>query len=161
MSSLRRCWKFPKISESTCYSSGGQLRPVRLPVRAHHLRSLSTATPGPAGAPSRSLVATIFSLRSALTLALGGVFLGVGFAIGADFANDEQQPPLKPVYGTPEHFALAIGELKASFAGEAVTTAPDQLAAHGYSPNCHHPGMPPCFCIQVFTAVVMLIIFFG
>ena len=75
---------------------------------------------------------------------MGGVFLGVGYAIGADFA-DEGQPPLKPVYGTPEDFALAIEELKASFAGEAVTTAPDQLAAHGYSPNCHHPGMPLLF----------------
>ncbi|KAI9452798.1 FAD-binding domain-containing protein [Lactarius psammicola] len=50
--------------------------------------------------------------------------------------------PLKPIYGTPEDFARAIEELRASFAGEAVTTAPEQLTAHGFSPNYHHPGLP-------------------
>jgi D-lactate dehydrogenase (cytochrome) len=66
--------------------------------------------------------------------------LGLGYYIGAR-SNNVLQPPLNPVYGTPEEFARAIEELRASFAaGEAVTTAPDQLAAHGFSPNSHHPG---------------------
>ncbi|KAI0299658.1 FAD-linked oxidase-like protein [Multifurca ochricompacta] len=48
----------------------------------------------------------------------------------------------KPVYGTPEEFARAIEELRTLFAEGAVTTAKDQLEAHGFSPNAHHPGCP-------------------
>ena len=90
----------------------------------------------------------ICSRRNALALALSGALLGLEYYIGvqsnnvgAADASARRQPTPKSVYGTPEDFARAIGELRAAFAGEAVTTAPDQLATHGFSPNSHHPGM--------------------
>lgn len=143
----------PRIS--TYYGSGGLPRPVR----PHHLRSLSAEASG--RATTQGLA--VCSPRNALALALGGALLGLGYYIGAHSnnvsvadASVQRQPTPKPVYGTPEDFARAIGELRASFAEEAVTTAPDQLAAHGFSPNSHHPGML-CFCIPV-TSFVMLIV---
>ena len=63
-----------------------------------------------------------------------------------------ETPPPKPVYGSPEDFARATEELKTLFSKDAVTTDEDQLEAHGFSPNAHHPGMPchsdtnPWFC---------------
>ncbi|KAI9430533.1 FAD-binding domain-containing protein [Lactarius indigo] len=88
------------------------------------------------------------STRTPLALALAGALLGLGgYYIGARSNNDGVElvnatASLPPVYGTPEDFARAIEELRASFVGEAVTIAPDELVAHGFSPNCHHPGLP-------------------
>jgi len=124
------------------------------------LRPLSTAASE--GAPAQGPAAS--STRTPLALALGGALLGLGgYYIGARSNNvgvevadttastSSLQPSLKPVYGTPEDFARAIEELRVSFGGEAVTTAPDQLAAHGFSPNCHHPGTP-CFAFRVLAS---------
>ena len=129
----------PRIS--TSYGSGG----LSKPVCPHHLRSLSAEASG--RAPTQR--PAICSPRNALALALGGALLGLGYYIGAQSNNlsaadgsARRQPTPRPVYGTPEDFARAIEELRASFVGEAATTAPDQLAAHGFSPNSHHPGMP-------------------
>ena len=139
MPSLWRRWRVPRIS--TYYGSSG----LSKPVCPHHLRSLSTETSG--RAPTQR--PAICSPRNALALALSGALLGLGYYIGAQSnslsaadGSARRQPTPKPVYGTPEDFARAIEELRASFVGEAVTTAPDQLAAHGFSPNSHHPGMP-------------------
>ena len=136
MLSRWRC-KVPRIP--TYYGNAGR------PVRSHHLRSISSATSE--AAPKQR--PAICSPRNAPALALGGALLGLGYYIGArsnDFSATDtasgRQPPLKPVYGTPEDFACAIEELKVSFVGDAVTTAPDQLVAHGFSPNSHHPGAP-------------------
>jgi hypothetical protein len=129
------------LKKSAHCFSGGQPR-LFVPV---HLRPLSTAA-------TQSLSSTA-STRAALAFAaLGGVILGVGGYyvgkrsnnIGVNVATAralEFPLPQKQVYGTPEDFSRAIEELRASFAEEAVTTAQDQLEAHGVSPNTHHPGM--------------------
>lgn len=126
---------------STYHGSAGRLRPIP----SHHLRSISSAASG--GEPKQR--PAICSPRNAFALALGGSLLGLGYYLGArsnDFsaadAPSGRQPPLKPVYGTPADFARAIEELKASFVGDAVTTAPEQLVAHGFSPHSHLPGFP-------------------
>lgn len=144
MPSIWRGCRTPRIS--TFYGSGRWSRPI-----PHHLRPLSTPASG--GAPARGPVAS--STRTALALALGGAFLGLGYYVGARSNTvvagafpSALQPPLKPVYGTPEEFARAIEELKASFSEDAVTTEPDQLEAHGFSPNFHFPGTP-CFAFRV------------
>jgi D-lactate dehydrogenase (cytochrome) len=83
-------------------------------------------------------------------LVLGSVVLGLGgYYVGARSANHAsvstsraiEIPSSKPVYGTPEDFARAIEELKTLFSEEAVTTAEDQLEAHGFSHNSPYPGM--------------------
>lgn len=124
---------------STYYGSAGRLRPVP----SHHLRLISSSASG-GGLKQRP---AICSPRNSFALALGGALLGLGYYLGArsnDFSAADtpsgRQPPLKPVYGTPEDFARAIEELKASFVGDAVTTAPEQLVAHGFSPHSHLPG---------------------
>ena len=129
----------PRIS--TYYGSADRL--VLRPVRYHRLRSISSA----ASEATPKQRPAICSPRNAPALALGGFLLGLGYYMGArsnDFSAtntaSDRQPPLKPVYGTPEDFARAVEELKASFVEDAVTTAPDQLVAHGFSPNSHHPG---------------------
>ncbi|KAH8992583.1 FAD-linked oxidase-like protein [Lactarius hatsudake] len=123
----RRGWKAPRLSTRL------------LPVRLHHLRPLSTAASE--GVPAKG--PAVSSTRTPLALALAGALLGFGgYYIGARSNNVGVEVSPSPVYGTPEDFARAIDELKALFVGEAVTTAPDQLVAHGFSPNCHLPGLP-------------------
>ena len=65
-----------------------------------------------------------------------------GYYVGTRLASESKTPvpTSKPVYGTPEDFARAIKELKTLFSEETVTTVEDQLKAHGFSPNTHHPG---------------------
>ncbi len=78
-------------------------------------------------------------------LGLGGYYIGAHSKnAGVEVANTTTSPsPRKPVYGTPEDFARAIEELRASFAeAEQVTTVPEQLVTHGFSPNSHLPGAP-------------------
>jgi hypothetical protein len=60
----------------------------------------------------------------------------------------------KPVYGTSEDFARAIEELKSSFVEDAVTTAEDQLEAHGFSSNTHLPGTPGCSDEVVHSSIL-------
>lgn len=136
---LRWGCRVPRIS--TYHGNAGRL--VLRPVRSYRLRSISSAASE--AAPKQR--PAICSSRNAPALALGGFLLGLGYYMGArsdEFSATEtastRQPPLKPVYGTPEDFARAIEELKASFVEDAVTTALDQLVAHGFSPNSHHPG---------------------
>ena len=57
---------------------------------------------------------------------------------------------------TPEDFACAIGALRASFAGDVVMTAPDQLAAHSFR-HILITLVCPYFCILV-TSIMMLIV---
>jgi D-lactate dehydrogenase (cytochrome) len=81
---------------------------------------------------------------SVFALALGSVVLGLGgYYVGArsnHYQSESPGSPSKPVYGTPEDFSRAIEELKTLFSEETVTTAKDQLEAHGFSPNVYHPG---------------------
>ena len=71
-------------------------------------------------------------------IGLGGYYVGTR----SNHHTPVEYPgsPSKPVYGTPEDFARAIQELKTLFSEETVTTAEDQLEAHGFSPNVYHPG---------------------
>lgn len=132
-----RGWRAPRIS--TYHACG------RCPVRPHHLRPLST-TASSGGAPSQGPAVSRSLTRTALGLALSGGLLGLGYLVGArsNSVGVEAFPssPPKPVYGTPEEFARAIEELRTLFAGDAVTTAPDELTTHGFSPNSHFPGTP-------------------
>lgn len=54
-------------------------------------------------------------------------------------------------YGSPEDFKKAVEELQELFGpeedspGELVTTNPDVLLSHGYSPLIHHEGEPYLF----------------
>ncbi|KAI0276801.1 hypothetical protein BGY98DRAFT_1090140 [Russula aff. rugulosa BPL654] len=81
------------------------------------------------------------SASTVFALALGGVALGLGgYYVGVRRGIETPSP--KPVYGTPEDFGHAIEELKTLFSKDTVTTDQDQLEAHGFSPNAHHPGFP-------------------
>jgi hypothetical protein len=110
-------------------------------VRPHHVRLLGTANGnGRAGGAASS---------NGFALALGSVVLGLGgYYVGArsNLNHDRRGSPPKPVYGTPEEFARAIEELKSLFSEEIVTTAADQLKAHGVSPNTHIPGAVYTLC---------------
>ncbi|KAI0061426.1 FAD-binding domain-containing protein [Artomyces pyxidatus] len=77
-------------------------------------------------------------------LAVVGSLLGLGgYYLGALSHSTELAGAAKPVYGTKEDFGRAIKDLKAVFPSEdAVSTNPDDLAAHGISPNTWHPGLP-------------------
>ena len=45
-------------------------------------------------------------------------------------------------FGSSDDFKKAIQELQATFpADDKVSTDPDDLRVHGFSPNDHHPGM--------------------
>ncbi|KAI0052727.1 FAD-binding domain-containing protein [Auriscalpium vulgare] len=105
-------------------------------TNAHSVAFASTST--------RTTSAT--SLPSRLVLALGGSLLGAaGYYIGTISTGHHADATAgkKPVYGTPGDFARAIKELKAAFPlDDVVTTDPDDLSAHGISPNTWHPGNP-------------------
>ncbi|KAH9057494.1 FAD-binding domain-containing protein [Lactarius vividus] len=144
MSLSWKSWRPP--TRSACCFSGGSPR-LRAP---NYLRPLSTAARGGPSAQGSASSST----RTALTLALSGAFLGLGgYYAGArsNGVNTEGATsralvcplpsPAKPIYGTPGDFVRAIDELRASLA-VTVTTARDQLEAHGFSPNSHHPGLP-------------------
>ncbi|KAH9978352.1 FAD-linked oxidase-like protein [Russula compacta] len=123
---LRRTWKTPRVSPSSIS--------VRQRPHPHYLRPLATTTGGGVANAASSNV---------LALALGGVLLGLGgYYVGARSDTTIKSAPSKPVYGTPDDFARAIEELKASFSEDAVTTAEDQLNTHGFSPYAHLPGCP-------------------
>lgn len=97
-----------------------------------YLRQLHTATSRNTGNTSSSKV---------FALALGSVALGLGgYYVG--LRRGSEPPPPKPVYGTTEDFAHAIEDLKKLFSEDAVATDEDQLEAHGFSSNAHHPGAP-------------------
>ena len=126
MLSLRRTCSFRRVPALlTSGISGKHIHP-------HYLRQLHTATGRNTGNASAS---TVFAL------ALGGVALGLGgYYVGVRRGIETPSP--KPVYGTPEDFGHAIEELKTLFSKDTVTTDQDQLEAHGFSPNAHHPGTP-------------------
>jgi hypothetical protein len=99
---------------------------------SHYLRQLHTAT---GRSTSNASSSNLFALALAsAAIGLGGYYVGVSRSI--------ETPPPKPVYGTPEDFALAIEELKTLFSEGMVVTDEDQLEAHGFSPNAYHPGTP-------------------
>jgi hypothetical protein len=124
---LRRTCNSRQVPASlTCGISG------RKHIHPHYLRQLHTATSRNTGnAPSSNVFALALGC---VALGLGGYYVGVRRAI--------ETPPSKPVHGTPEDFAHAIKELKTLFSKDTVTTDEDQLEAHGFSPNAHHPGTP-------------------
>lgn len=72
-------------------------------------------------------------------MGLGGYYVGARSHTLAPVESPGS--PSKPVYGSPEDFARAIQELKTLLSEESVTTAEDQLEAHGFSPNMHYPGV--------------------
>ncbi|KAH9172017.1 FAD-binding domain-containing protein [Lactarius sanguifluus] len=133
--SLRLSWRnWRPLTRSTCCFSGGPPR-LRAPS---HLRPLSTAASGGPSAQGSAACST----RTTLTLALGGAFIGLGgYYVGAR-SNGVNMEATSRALRAPGDFVRAIDELRASLAGEAVTTAQDQLEAHRFSPNSHHPGLP-------------------
>ncbi|TFK19088.1 hypothetical protein FA15DRAFT_674754 [Coprinopsis marcescibilis] len=52
-------------------------------------------------------------------------------------------PKPKSKYGSPEDFAKAIEDLRQLLPSEDVSTNPDDLLVHGFSPNDHHPACSP------------------
>jgi D-lactate dehydrogenase (cytochrome) len=125
-----RVWRVPALT-------GSGISGKQQPVRYQRLRLLGTGTASGGGAER-----TTSSNVGALRLALGSVVLALGgYYVGAH-SNHVESPgsPSKPVYGSPEDFARAIQELKTLLSDETVTTAEDQLEAHGFSPNMYHPG---------------------
>jgi hypothetical protein len=129
---LQRSWTTLRVRS---FSSGRpQLRPP------HHARLLSTSTGVGAGNPARS---NVFALALGCALfSLGGYYVGTRSNTPLAPSPTAVSAPLKPVFGTSEDFARAIEELKTLFAEDAVTTAKDQLEAHGFSLNTHLPGTP-------------------
>jgi len=128
-----RAWRVPA-------STGSGINGKQQLVRPQRLRLLGTGTARGGGAES-----TTSSNVLRVALALGSVALGLGgYYVGArsNHHTPVESPgsPSKPVYGSPEDFARAIQELKTLFSEETVTTAEDQLGAHGFSPNMYHPG---------------------
>jgi len=85
-----------------------------------------------------------------------------GFGLAhSDFFNLKVHSREKNLgYGSPEDFKKAIKELQELFGpeedspGELVTTNPDVLYNHGYSPLIHHEGEPypswnRCPCLSI------------
>jgi|SRR5712672_4806741 len=127
MLSVLRRWRARGIPISSGITKRQQPHP-------HYRRLLGTAPGGGAGNATSS---------NAFVLALGSVVLGLGgYYLGArsNTTPAPNSPSSKPVYGTPDDFARAIEELKSLFSEGVVTTERDQLEAHGFSPNSHHPG---------------------
>ena len=153
-------WGSRALTKTAYHFSGSRPQLLLIP---NLLRPLSTAS---------TQAASTASPRAALALALGGAFLGLsGYYIGvrsnsvgvdgttARAVGSPYPSPLppRPPYGTTEDFSRTIEELRASFAAEAVTTARDQLEAHGFSPNAHHPGMAcPSFLSRAMPALTVL-----
>jgi hypothetical protein len=128
-----RARRVPRASSSTCIIGRQQL------VRSQHLRLLGIVTVS--GGTGNATSTNIFALAlGGITLTLGGYYVGArSNPHAAVNASKTPSYPLKAVYGTPEDFACAIEEFKTMFPEEAVTTAEDQLSAHGLS-NTHLPG---------------------
>jgi len=128
-----RAWRVPA-------STGSSISGKQQLVRPQHLRLLGTVTGTASGGGAEGTTPS-----NVLALALGSVALGLGgYYVGArsNHHTPVESPgsPTKPVYGSPEDFARAIQELKTLFSEETVTTAEDQLEAHGFSPNMYYPG---------------------
>lgn len=119
---LRRFCSFRRVPVSLTSGTSGKH------MHSHYLRQLHTTTSRNTGNASAS---TVFAL------AIGGVALGLG---GYYVGRGIETPSPSPVYGTPEDFGHAIEELKMLFSKDTVTTDKDQLEAHGFSYNAHHPG---------------------
>lgn len=139
MSLLRRTlnWNARRAVPGTSSSPGMSGR--QLLTRSRHLRLLGTAASG-GGPPGNVGSSNVFALALAgVVLGLGGYYVGTRSATATQ-ASSATASPSKPVYGTPEDFARAIGELKTLFSEDTVSTAEDQLKAHGFSPNVHLPG---------------------
>ncbi|KAH9954938.1 FAD-linked oxidase-like protein [Russula dissimulans] len=131
MSLALRRWRARGIPISSSITRGQQPHP-------HCRRLLGTATGGGTGNAASS---NLFVLAlGSVVLGLGGYYLGARSNTTAVPSHAINPPPSKPVYGTPDDFARAIDELKSLFSEGAVTTARDQLEAHGFSPNVHHPA---------------------
>jgi hypothetical protein len=124
---IRRAWRVPGASSYAFIKP----RP--------HLRLLGTASGGVSGnAASTNINAFALALGS-VVLGLGGYYVGTR-SIRHHPVSESSGSPSKPIYGTQEDFARAIEELKTLFSEEIVTTAEDELKAHGFSPNTHFPG---------------------
>ena len=129
MSLLQRSWRALRIYSRSC---------ERPQLRLHYPRRLlSTAVVG--NRPPSNVFA--LALGSAL-FGLGGYYIGTRLNTLLVPTHTTVFAPPKPVYGTPEDFARAIEELKTLFTEDAVTTAENQLKAHGFSSNTHLPGTP-------------------
>ena len=101
---------------------------------SQQLRSFATATAHSSGRGS-----TPTSLFFFISLASG--LVGYGLAKSSLFL---QSPGTNtPEFGSPKDIQRAIEELKTVFpeAEEKVSTDPDDLETHGFSPNDHHPGL--------------------
>jgi len=102
------------------------------------LRFSTSSSKHDSTAPKRSR-----QIPSALLITgVAGVLLGFGLANTPAFASSPTPRP-KAKFGTPEDFEAAIRDLQSAFSTtpKQVSTDPDDLYTHGYSPNALHPGI--------------------
>ncbi|PPQ68693.1 hypothetical protein CVT24_007578 [Panaeolus cyanescens] len=145
-------------SRPSSMSIGGGVVARRQPPRPRNqiFRSLSTSSPRiaskkPSHGPRPGKAITTSILLSAVI----GTILGFGLAKSSLLAKGDDSEVHgdnggggdEPKFGSPEEFALAIIELKETFAESSgnvtVSDDPDELHNHGFSENDHHPGVNP------------------
>ena len=109
-------------------------RPARISPRAVSGRSQSTI--------SKAVTPSSASLYYALAIAsVASGVAGYCAARGIQASTTVPESLGSPKYGLPDDFRRGIEELKASFDREdVVSTNPDDLLIHGFSPNVWHPG---------------------
>jgi D-lactate dehydrogenase (cytochrome) len=88
---------------------------------------------------------SLLSSRNLLTLSVASLISGcVGFYLATRDTEDTSKSPivLSSKYASPRECAQAIAELEKTFSddADAVSTNPDDVAAHGFSSNDYHPG---------------------
>ncbi|KAF9077968.1 FAD-linked oxidase-like protein [Rhodocollybia butyracea] len=89
---------------------------------------------------------SFLSSRTLLTLSAASLISGcAGFFFGTRDTEDTSKIPivLSSKYASPQECAQAIAELEKTFSDDkdAVSTNPDDVAAHGFSSNDYHPGI--------------------
>ena len=162
-----RVWALPKISKPT-----PRIHPVLISPPWHTITNttLHTISSSSSNIPVQQIQRQRNADRKSRAACSGsaGVFVLVlisglaGFGLAhSDFFNLKVHSREKNLgYGSPEDFKKAIKELQELFGpeedspGELVTTNPDVLYNHGYSPLIHHEGEPypswnRCPCLSI------------
>lgn len=117
------------------------LRPaLHLQRHSRYLSSVEhSTTPSSTPPPNSRRSSPAFAL-----IALISALIGFGAAKSSFFTDVTASNPSKahtPVFGSPRDIQNAIAELRITFGpGDKVSTDPDDLHDHGFSPNEHHPG---------------------
>lgn len=100
-----------------------------------HLSTAGTGTrpPPPYSDRSSGLPVALIAFTSAA--------IGFGAALYFTNTNANLSKPDTPQFGSTHDIQNAISDLKTTFGpGSKVSTHPDDLHDHGFSPNDHHPG---------------------